>query len=545
MQKKPIGQLLKEEGYIREEHIEFALKEQKATNERLGEVLTRIGIVTDFEIAKVVAKQANMDFLDVRTINPDPVALAKIPARFARERTVLPFAIEKGTLYVAINDPFDRAIFDGIVTFSGARFKPFVAPENELKKMIEWHYYLLENPVDKEIERVQQILANNPSANISIDDLINNLFTLGIANRATDIHISPTSKTSRVFYRIDGLLDLAAVFPMSIHGRLVSALKVRSGMDIAERRLPQDGRMRFDLLGESYDLRVSTVQSAYGENMVIRFLPVRSTVQHLSSLGFSPLEIAKLEELFRKPYGMVLVTGPTGSGKTTTLYSALRMLDVIHLNVLTAEDPIEYNFPLIRQTQTSEEIGYDFSTAIRHFMRQDPDIILVGEIRDEKTAQMAIRAALTGHLFLSTIHANNAISAIPRLRDLGVSPEMLASTLLGVIAQRLVRTTCPHCKEPYVPPPKLLEKFSLPPDREYLRGKGCHHCRGKGYIGRTAVAEIIIASESLQKLIAENAPITTMLDLLKKEGFIDIRESAKEKILSGITTVEEADRVLG
>ncbi|MEJ5299998.1 MAG: GspE/PulE family protein [Thermodesulforhabdaceae bacterium] len=545
MQKKPIGQILKEEGFIREEHIEFALKEQKATGERLGEVLTRIGIVTDFEIAKVVAKQANMDFLDTRTVNPDPAALAKIPARFARDRTVLPFALEKGALHVAISDPFDQVAIEGITSFAGARFKPFIAPENELKKMIEWHYYFLETPVDKEIEKIQQTLVRNPSANIPVDDLIRNILVLGIVNRATDIHISPTAQTSRIFYRIDGLLDLAFVFPITVHSRLVSAIKVRSGMDIAERRLPQDGRMSFEFLGESYDLRVSTVQLPRGENLVIRLLPTRSTILHLSSLGFSSAEVAKLEELFRKPYGMVLVTGPTGSGKTTTLYSALRMIDVIHLNVLTVENPIEYNFPLIRQTQTLEEIGYDFSTAIRHFMRQDPDVILVGEIRDEKTAQMAIRAALTGHLLLSTVHANNAISAIPRLREFGITPEMLASTLLGITAQRLVRTICPHCKELYKPETRLLAKFNLPPEGEYYHGKGCQHCRGKGYIGRTSITEIIIVSERLQKLIAENATITAMLDVLKEENFQDLRESAKQKILSGITTVEEANRVLG
>ncbi len=545
MQKKPIGQLLKEEGYIKEEHIEFALKEQKATNERLGEVLTRIGLVTDFEVARVLAKQANMDFLDVRTVIPNTTALGKIPARFARERVVLPFGHENGTLHVAIKDPFDQAIFEGIANFAGARFKPFIAPENELRRMIEWHYYFLEHPVDEEIKRVQQILANNPSANVSIDDLIKNIFILGIVNRATDIHFSPSAQTSRIFYRIDGLLDLAFVFPGALHGRLVSALKVRSGMDIAEQRLPQDGRSRFDFLGEPYDLRVSTVPSSHGENMVIRVLPARSTVLHLASLGFSPEEVDKLEELFRKPYGMVLVTGPTGSGKTTTLYSALRMIDIIHLNVLTVEDPVEYDFPLIRQTQTLEEIGYNFPAAIRHFLRQDPDVILVGEIRDEETAQMAIRAALTGHLLLSTLHANSAITAIPRLRDFGVSGEMLASTLLGITAQRLVRTICPHCKEHYRPAERLLRKFNLPFEGEYFYGKGCQHCHGRGYAGRTSVTEILIVSEELQKLIVENAPITVMLDVLKKEGFKELKENARDKIIAGITTVEEIDRVLG
>lgn len=545
MEKKPLGQLLKESNYIREEHIEFALKEQKATKERLGEVLIRIGIITDFEVAKAISQQAKLEFIDIRNIVPDRLALERIPPRFARDRNVLPFAIEKGLVHIAIADPFDQTLFDSITNIIGARFKPWVAPLSELRKSVEWHYYLLENPVDREIERVQQALLNNPQENIAIDTLMNNLFMLAIANRATDVHISPTQRTSRVFYRIDGLLDLAFVFPASIHGRLVSAIKVRSGMDIAERRLPQDGRMRFDFLGETYDLRVSTVQSSSGENMVIRFLPVRSTVLHLSSLGFTSQEVEVMERLFKRPYGMVLVTGPTGSGKTTTLHSALRLIDVIHLNVLSVEDPIEYNFPLIRQTQAAEEIGYHFATAIRHFLRQDPDVIFVGEIRDEETAKMAVRAALTGHLLLSTLHTNDAVSSIPRLRDFGISPELLASTLLGMTAQRLLRTICFNCKELYTPEATLLEKFSLPKDFDYVRGKGCQYCKGKGYLGRTAITEILVISDRLRKLIADDVSITTMMEVLKEEGFKDLKDSARSKILAGATTVEEAYRIIG
>ncbi|MCX7823437.1 MAG: GspE/PulE family protein [Syntrophobacterales bacterium] len=545
MERKPIGQLLREAGYISDEHISFALKEQKATKERIGEVLIRIGIITDFEIAKAISEQSKLPFLDVRSLIPSSTALSRIPVKFARERTILPFAVEDGLIQIALSDPFDRPLLESIINFVGTRFRAWVAPANELKKTVEWHYYFLEHPVDKDIERVQQILANNPMEDISIDELINNLFILAIVNRATDVHISPTSVTSRIFYRIDGLLELAFVFPASIHGRLINAIKARSGMDIAERRLPQDGRMNFNFLGESYDLRISTVQSTFGENMVVRILPVRSTVLHLSSLGFDKRKVSAIESLFKKPYGMVLVAGPTGSGKTTTLHSALRLLDVIHLNILSVEDPVEYNFSLIKQTQAAEEIGYNFAAAIRHFLRQDPDVIFVGEIRDEETAKMAVRAALTGHLLLSTIHANDAVSSIPRLKDLGISGELLASTFLGTTAQRLVRTNCFNCKEPYRPEPQLLKKFGLPAEVEYLRGKGCQYCRGRGYVGRTALAEILVVSETLQKLIADNAPITTIMEALSRENFKTLKEDAKEKILAGVTTVEECNRVLG
>ncbi len=543
--RKPLGQLLKEQGYVTDEHIAFALKEQKATGERLGETLTRLGIITDFEVARALAAQVAYPVLDPRVVVPDSKTLMKIPARLAKERVVLPFKVEDGVVHVAIADPFDQSLLDSITSFIGTRRKVWIAPETELKKVIEWRYYFLEQPIESEIERVQQLLVQNPAANISMDDLINHIFILAVTERATDIHLSPTEKTSRVFFRIDGLLDLAFVFPASLHTRLVSALKVRAGMDIAEQRLPQDGRMHFTFLGESFDLRVSTVRSPQGENMVIRILPVQATVLHISSLGFSHQECSAIERLFRKPYGIILVTGPTGSGKTTTLHSTIRLLDVIHLNVLSAEDPVEYRFPLIRQTQVAEDIGYDFATAIRHFLRQDPDVILIGEIRDERTAEMAVRAALTGHLVLSTLHANDALSAIPRLRDVGVSAELLASTLLGMTAQRLVRKVCPHCREVYTPDHALLAAYDLPLDHQYLRGKGCPQCRGKGYLGRTAVMEIITVSPEMRRLIAQGVSITAMREVLDREGFTSLRENIREKILAGEVTVEEAERVLG
>lgn len=545
VQKKPIGQLLKERGYLRDEQIDFALKEQKATGERLGEVLTRLGIVTEFEMAQVLADQSGLPFWDPRGMVPETQALRKIPSGFARDRGALPFKLDDGILHVAVGDPVDRALHEGLTTLVGSRFKTYVGPRAEIKKMAERHYHFLENPPEQALENLQRRLATNPNALFSMDDLWTDILHYAILNRATDIHVSPTDRTTRFFVRIDGFLDLAFVFPGAIHQRMVSALKARAGMDIAEQRLPQDGRWRFQFMGEDYDLRLSTVRSAYGENLVIRILPVQAVVLPLGSLGFSPEEVRTMEDLFRKPHGMVLVSGPTGSGKTTTLYSAMRMLDVIHMNVLTAEDPVEYRFPLIRQTQVMEDIGYDFPEAVRHFMRQDPDVILVGEIRDEKTAAMAVRAAMTGHLLLSTVHANDALSVIARLRDFMVSSDLLASTLLGATAQRLVRKICPYCETTYAPDPTLLARYGLEVHREYRRGSGCSLCRHRGYLGRTAITEILLVSERCRQKIAEGKSIGELMEVLKEEGFHNMRRAAARKIAAGETTVEEAERVLG
>jgi type II secretory ATPase GspE/PulE/Tfp pilus assembly ATPase PilB-like protein len=544
-QKKPIGQLLKEKGYLQDEQIDFALKEQKATGERVGEVLTRLGIVTEFEMAQVLADQTGLAFWDPRGVAPEPRALRKIPPGFARDRSVLPFKLEDGMLHVAVGDPMDRGVQDGLASFVGSRCKTYVGPAAEIRRIAERHYHFLQNPPEQNLQNLQSRLAANPNTPFSMDDLWTDLLNYAILNRATDVHLSPTDRTTRFFVRTDGFLELAFVFPLVVHQRLISSLKARAGMDIAEQRLPQDGRWRFPFMGEMYDLRISTVRSPFGENLVIRLLPTQAVVLPLDSLGFSREEVRSMESLFRKPYGMILISGPTGSGKTTTLYSALRMLDVIHLNVLTAEDPVEYRFPLIRQTQVAEDIGYDFADAVRHFLRQDPDVILIGEIRDEKTAGMAVRAAMTGHLVLSTVHANNALAVIARLRDMSVSLDLLATTLLGTTAQRLVRKVCPYCRAPYRPNAELLARYELPADRDYFCGTGCATCRGRGYLGRTAVTEILRVSEACRGLIAEGKPLREFMNLLAAEGFQDMRASAARKIAAGETTVEEAERVLG
>ena len=544
-ERKPIGQLLKERGFITEEHIRFALLEQKATRERLGEILVRLGLVTELEVAQVLAEQAGLPFEDLSALTPDPQALLKVSPAFARQREILPLRISEGALVVALHDPFDLRLQEALARVSGMRIRPVVAPRSQISRATERFYYFLENPPEKDLETLTERLRENPNAEVQMDDLIEKLFIVATGRRVTDIHITPSEKTTQIFFRIDGVLEPFWVFPHTLHARLIGAIKVRSGMDIAETRLPQDGRMRFQFLGEEYDLRISTVRTPTGENMVIRILPVGSTVYHLHNLGFTEEEVAILKDLFEKPYGMFLVTGPTGSGKTTTLYAGLRLLNLLEKNVLTAEDPIEYRLPLARQTQVNEEAGYTFARAIRHFLRQDPDVILVGEVRDEETAEMAIRSALTGHLFLSTLHTNDALSALYRLKDLGVSADLLASSLLGVLAQRLVRKICPYCREEYRPPETLINYYDLPKDQTYFRGKGCEICRGRGFLGRTVVAEIFRVDDTIKRLIAEDSPLVEIAESARRAGMRSLRESAREKVLQGVTTVEEIRRVVG
>ncbi len=542
----PLGELLSSRGLITQEQIEFVLHEQKATGERMGEALLRLGFVTDSDLARVLAEQSRMEFFDIRSFNPDLDLLALLPYSVAKKHSVLPLFEKDGRLYAAVSDPFDPTVREAVFRITGK--DPFlcVAAANQLNKLIERHYYMLEHPIDKEISRVVESLRQNPDIEIDVSGLVDNLFRSAITFRATDMHISPSDLSTRVLFRIDGVMRLAHVFPAALHQRLITNIKVRSNMDISEQRRPQDGRMSFDFLGDFFDVRVSSLRTNHGENMVMRLLPSRGSASFsMNDVGFEEEDLQKVHQLFKRPFGMVLVTGPTGSGKTTTLYASLREQDYIGKNILTVEDPIEYEFLMIRQTQVNEKADYTFSSAIRTFLRQDPDIILVGEIRDEETAIMAIRAALTGHLLLSTLHTNTAIGAIARLKDLGVTPFLLSSALSGVISQRLVRLICPHCKVEYRPRKELLDLYQLPAEQVYWRGAGCPQCRNTGYYGRTAISEILVCSKDICHLIGEDAPLKVVEEKARQTGFHDFAASGRAKVLNGLTDVDELYRVLG
>jgi type II secretory ATPase GspE/PulE/Tfp pilus assembly ATPase PilB-like protein len=540
-----IGEILKEKGIIRDEHISIALKEQKTTGERLGNVLIRMGFATEEELAIVLAEQSEKPFIELKDIRPDPQALRMIPLNLAKQKTALPISTKGNTIEIAVADPYDLSLLDALGRVSGMEVKLLVGPAPQIRRKINQDYYLLEHPVDEEIDALVQPLKRNPEHKVDVDRLTDLILISAVSKGSSDVHITPTDRSTHVSFRTDGVLGLQYSLPEPLHVRLIANIKIKSGMDISVQRKPQDGRMSFEFVGESYDLRVSTIPSVNGENLVSRILYKSTGIFSLPFLGFSPNNLATIQSLFDKPYGIVLVVGPTGSGKTTTLYAALRQMNTLEKNVMTVEDPVEYTLPLVRQTQVNEKAGYNFSMALRTFLRQDPDVILVGEMRDEETAELGVRASLTGHLVLSTLHTNDAVGVIPRLRDMNINNFLLSSSMLGIIAQRLVRKVCPYCKEEYTPDPKEAQDFDIPLGSTLFRGRGCTHCSNKGYLGRTVISEVMTISDEIARLIAEDVPPYKIEEAARREGMTTLREDAIAKVLQGITTLEEARRVVG
>lgn len=556
-ERKPIGQLLKEEGYITEKHIKIALEIQKIRGGLLGEILVELSFVSPKEISQAIAKQANKPYIDLSQYPPTKEALKSLPKEVAKQLEVIPFDISEKSVKIAISNPYDINAIDILKRrYKDLEIEFYVADKESILKTIEVYYYLLENPIEKEIEKIVQE-AVSTGTTTQIPKLFDLILDNAILNRATDIHISPESVASHVFYRIDGIMTHFNAIPLNLHSSLVSRVKILAGLDIAEQRLPQDGSFSHEFFEEEYDFRVSTVPTAFGENVVIRILSKNISLFNLRSLGFEEDIYEKIENQFLKPQGIILVTGPTGSGKTTTLYAALRRINAIEKNILTVEDPIEYKFPFIKQTQVNEKAGYTFARAIRSFLRQDPDVILVGEIRDEETAEMAIRASITGHLVLSTLHTNDAVSAIPRLIDMGIKDYMVASGISAITAQRLIRKNCTFCITEYKIKAKELVKYGFPESmlRKYIsdleenitlkRSTGCSHCNNTGYLGRTLIVELLEIDEEISDLIVQGATPLAIQKKAVSKGMRLMKEDGLIKVLKGITTPEEIKRVVG
>ncbi len=543
--KKPTGILLKEKGLITEDHIQFALKEQKITGEKLGELLERLCFVTQYDVAKALSEQEDIPYVDVDEIVPEQSVLKLFNKSLCLNNGFLPLRITDKTLEVATSSVSNEKVTQLISRHTGLKPKFSLSESRKITNAINASYYFIENPVEKLIETEVNLLSRDPEMARGMDNLIKHILHLAVKMRATDIHIRPMEKSISVALRVDGVMTSVLSLPLPFK-RIIASLKMKAEMDIAEQRLPQDGRFTVSILNNDYDFRVSTIVSPYGENIVLRMLPMGVILMGMTQLGFLEKDIEKVESMFREPFGIVLLTGPTGSGKSTTLYAGIRRLDLLKKNVLTVEDPIEYRIPILRQTQVNEKAGYNFANAIRYFLRHDPDVILVGEIRDTDTAATSITASTTGHLVLSTLHTNSAVGAIPRLRDLGVRPFLIADSLIGVISQRLIRKICVGCKEEYKA--EEWEKAYLKDSsiETLYRGKGCELCNGSGYFGRTLVYEVLVVNKKLSHLIEKEADVNTIIAMAKENNnFVDIFDITVEKVKQGVTSTEEAVRVLG
>ena len=558
---KPLGQILKEMGYVTQEQIEIALAVQKLDKtKKIGEILEELAFVSPKEIAEALSKQFGRPYINLLDVQPSEEALKLIDQNLANRLEVMPIRITGKILFIALLDPSNEETIEQLKKLTGYEIEYYITDRDSFYKAIKTHYLILNNPIEKFIWK----FINDASQKIDVLDRVprffENILNMAILEKTTDIHISPEKLGAHIFFRVDGIMRHYYSYPLELHNSLVSRIKIIANMDIAERRNSQDGSFTHKFFDEEYDMRVSTVPTAYGENVVIRILSKNASLFKLRNLGFEEDVLEKFQRLINKPRGIILITGPTGSGKTTTLYASLREIDILKKNVLTVEDPIEYKFPFIKQTQVNEKAGYTFAKAIRSFLRQDPDVILVGEIRDEETAQMAIRASITGHLVLSTLHTNSAVGAIPRLIDMNIKSYMVASGLIAVSGQRLVRKICHFCRETeeytieefakkYNYDIKLIEKLAEPfLDNGKLLinfGKGCEHCRFTGYQGRNTIVELLEIDGEIEDLIAKNETPLQILNKAKEKGMRTLEEDGLIKVFRGMTTVEEVRRVVG
>ncbi|MGC8744937.1 MAG: GspE/PulE family protein [Verrucomicrobiia bacterium] len=555
-----LGERLVEAGLLTQVQLDLALREQKRTGKYLGEVLSDLGFVQQEVIADFLAREARVKVIKLDKLNVDNELLKLVPFSIAKRLQVIPISKDEKTLTVAMADPFNVSAIDSLEQITGLKINVVTATVREILNAIDLYYTksdTLEETIDKFLEQGSEklteieIAAGEDASAAGIDPpvirLVDQIITRAVNNRASDIHFEPEEKVFRVRVRIDGVLRQDVLIPKPMQAAVIARLKVMSEMDVAEHRIPQDGRASIYVGRREINLRFSCIPTAHGENIVIRILDPSSQILDLKSLGMSPKLLEEFENVLRIPYGVILVTGPTGSGKTTTLYSALNEVSTMERSVYTLEDPIEYKMPLIRQTQINEEAGMTFAAGLRSILRQDPDVILVGETRDTETAMLMIRAALTGHLVFSTLHTNNAVGAIPRLIDMGVEPYLLPSSLFAVLAQRLTRTICPHCKEEIPNAEQVFENLNITPPPGMIprlwRGRGCSQCKETGYTGRIGIFELLRVDESFHEAIVRRSGAQTFFNIAREKGMDTMFDDGVKKAVQGITTLEEVLRV--
>jgi len=583
--RKKIGECLIQAGLITEDDLRIALEEHRRTGERVGVVLVRMNLATEKQIAKALAFQLGFPYVNLAENPPDPSAVILIPKEVALKRVCVAVRLEKNLLTVAMSDPLLFSLVQDLEFQTGYRIKQVVATRGDIVDAIQTGYpdkalilattqpgsdlavtaaamplrtrqgddmpradtALARRPEDSVFEPVAGLKERSESA--PIIDLVDLVVKSAIKSKASDIHVEPMEKGVLIRHRLDGLLKEVMDLPKWVHEGLIARLKIMAGMDIAEKRLPQDGRLRSTSEdGTDVDFRVSTLRTLFGEKVVMRVLDHRKGVPALEEIGMSAAALEEVRQFLRHQHGMILVVGPTGSGKTTTLSSSLKSVQSERTNIITIEDPIEYQIPGVNQTQINEKIKLTFASALRSILRQDPDVILLGEIRDAETAKIAMQAAQTGHLVLSTLHTDDAPSVVTRLTDIGAEPFVIASALVGVVAQRLVRRLCIHCRRQYTPPPDVLRALNIPEPEAaaipFYKSVGCDQCNHTGYRGRIGIYEVMRVTDKLRRLISTKAPEDQIREAAVTGGMITLGEDGLAKVKSGVTTAEELLRVV-
>ncbi|MBI3398561.1 MAG: Flp pilus assembly complex ATPase component TadA [Deltaproteobacteria bacterium] len=551
---KKIGEILIEAGLITKAQLEEALNLSKKRGARLGATLVNLGIVSEEDIGHALAQQFNIPYISLKDLIIEPHVIKLIPEALARRYMVIPFAKEGNNLKVAMFDPLDVFATDDLKKVSGCQILPSAATEAEIQRAIGQYYGIAgsieevakgiagaeiellkgEEEMPEKLEKI--------AGEASVIQLVNLMISQAVGERSSDIHIEPDEDTLRIRMRVDGILHEMSNLSLKLHPAVISRVKILGGLDIAEKRLPQDGRFNIKIGNSDIDIRVSTLPAMFGEKVVMRLLNKSAILLKLEEL--TPLHdtLDALKKMINKPYGMILLTGPTGSGKTTTAYSILNMINSMDKNIVTVEDPIEYHLKVINQVQVNTKIGITFATALRHILRQDPDIVMIGEIRDKEAAEIAIHAALTGHLVISTIHTNNAVGTISRLLDMGIEPYLIASSIICLAGQRLIRGICPKCKGKYEPSPLLLQELGIPASEKIstlYKGQGCAVCKGSGLKGRLGIFEVLVINDEVRKLIVEKKDTNTILYAAIKNGFKTLRHEGIRAVARGYTTIEE------
>ncbi len=558
---KSLSEILLESGKIDKDKLDKVLSTQSSSTEELGRRLVDLGLISEMVLLETLSEYLSIPFVSLKDLPPQAIMLENLSEKFMRQYKFAPLILDDNVLTIALNDPYDVFAPDAVKMATGYEVIINLAREEEILDAVG----RLFNTDTTSMGRIIEDIGKDDVEDLAIDDegdvdhlkdlaseapvirLVNLLITRAIELRASDIHLEPFEGDFKVRYRVDGVLHVEEAPPKRLQAAVISRIKIMAKLNIAERRLPQDGRIKLRVLGKEIDFRVSTLPTMFGESVVLRILDRETVVLDLEKLGFPDYDLTKFRDLINRPYGIILVTGPTGSGKTTTLYAGLSEINSPEKKIITVEDPIEYQLGGVNQVQVKSGIGLSFANILRSILRQDPDIIMIGEIRDAETAEIAIHSALTGHLVFSTLHTNDAAGAVTRLLEMGMENYLISYSLIGIMAQRLVRVICPECKEPYTPEVGVMEELGISHDEvkklDIFKGRGCKNCANTGFRGRKGIYELLMMNDDIRELILDKTPSNVMKEKGRSQGMKTLREAGWQKVKAGVSTVSEVLRV--